>query len=255
MTCPEIEPRLAPYIDGLASPADVTAVDRHLATCAACRDAVRIERAARELIAARRATLATPAPPGLRTRLAAVLQDEARQEAGAVSPRRWPARLATASAALAAMVLVVMLFELISPRSNVLYAAQLAIDHVRCLFIDIGAIPSSNAQTLKDAIAKEYGWAVPVPPSDAASGLTLVAARRCPWGMGPHAHLMYKAGDRDVSLYITPNQAHEAQSLHVLGHAERLWTWGGHTYAVVAGDLPAEALDRVEAYLKRATAE
>jgi anti-sigma factor RsiW len=249
MTCTEIESRLAPYVDGLASAADAADVDRHLATCAACRDAVRIERTARALIAARRASLATPAPPGLRTRLAALLRDE-----GAPAPR-WRARLVAASASLAALIVVVMLFELVSPRSNVLYAAQLAIDHVRCLFIDIGAIPSDNAQTLKDAIAREYGWALPVPASDPDTSLRLVAARRCPIGVGPHAHLMYRAGDHDVSLYITPDQTHPEQHLDVLGHQQRLWTAGGHTYAVVTRGLPAELLDRVEAYLRRSTVQ
>jgi anti-sigma factor (TIGR02949 family) len=250
MTCSEIESRLAPYVDGLASPEDAAHVDRHLATCAACRDAVRMERTARELIAARRASLTTPAPPGLRTRLAALMR-----EGHAPAPGRWRARLLTASASLAAAILVVVLFELVSPRSNVLYAAQLAIDHVRCLFIDIGAIPSDNAQTLKDAIAREYGWAVPVPASDPGTGLQLVAARRCPIGVGPHAHLMYRVGSHDLSLYITPNQMHAADQLHVLGHQQRLWNADGHTFAVVSRGLPADALDRVEAYLKQATVQ
>jgi anti-sigma factor RsiW len=250
MSCTEIESRLAPYVDGLASADDAADVDRHLATCAACRDAVRIERTARDLISARRAALATPAPPGLRTRLAALMR-----EPSAPATRGWRARAVAVSASLAALLVVVVLFELISPRSNVLYAAQLAIDHVRCLFIDIGAIPSNDAQTLKEALAREYGWALPVPASDPSSGLTLVAARRCPIGVGPHAHLMYRAGGSDVSLYITPNQVHEADHLHVLGHQQRLWTAGGHTYALVTRGLPPESLDRVEAYLKKATGD
>ena len=252
MSCSEIEVLLPPYVDGIASREHAADVDRHLAACAACREAVQIQRAARELVMARRDALATPAPPWLRTRLAALLHEEARRGAR----RAWPARAATLAASFAALVLVVLLFELVSPRSNVLYAAQLAIDHVRCLIFEVGAIPSGDAPTLRNALAKEYGWALPVPASDAAVGLTLVAARRCPIGVGPHAHLMYTAAEgHAVSLYITPNQTHDADSLNILGHAERLWTHGGHTFAMVARDLPPEAMDRISAYLQKATGE
>jgi len=92
-----------------------------------------------------------------------------------------------------------------------------------------------------------------VPPSDAAAGVTLVAARRCPFWLGPHAHLLYRTGVHDVSLYVTPGGHRDRGDLRVLGHAERLWTAGGNSYAVVAGDLPAADLQRIAAYLERET--
>jgi anti-sigma factor RsiW len=104
-------------------------------------------------------------------------------------------------------------------------------------------------QTLSD----KYGWSVPVPASNAQAGVTLVAARRCPFWIGDHAHLLYRSGDREVSLYVTPGGQSRDGHLLVLGHSEKLWNSRGNLYTLVADDLDAIELAKVTAYLQEET--
>ena len=80
-----------------------------------------------------------------------------------------------------------------------------------------------------------------------------MAARRCPFWLGDHAHLLYRSGDRDVSLYVTQGQERAPASLSVLGHVERIWTANGNAYVVVARGVPADELDRIAGYLEART--
>jgi len=78
MTCREVEDNLVAYVDGVANANP--AIATHLETCAACRESAHAQRVAREVLHARRAQLSPIAPPGLRTRIAANL-DEHRKTA------------------------------------------------------------------------------------------------------------------------------------------------------------------------------
>ena len=74
-------------------------------------------------------------------------------------------------------------------------------------------------------------------------------------GSGDHAHLLYRSGDQEVSLYVTPGGAARrgraarprSRRAHLVG--------GGSSYAVVAGDVPAADLQRIAAYLEQRTVE
>jgi anti-sigma factor RsiW len=193
--CRQIESLLPPYVDGDA-PSDVVArVESHLATCGTCRDYVAAERFARRVVRARASQLTTAAPPGLRTRLAASLRPEPTPKLG------WVGRLTAFGAAAAVILALVIGFEFLSPRSSALFAAQLAIDHVRCFVVGLGGTEATDDnQEVQRAFAERYGWQVDVPASSPSLGLKLVGARRCPFGVGNHAHLMYRSGDHEVSL-------------------------------------------------------
>ena len=249
MECRRIESLLPPYVDGEARATEIAEVERHLSTCASCRSAVTAQRTVRVVLKARGRDMASPLPPGLRTRLEAMVPPRVSSSLG------WGGRLSAFAAAAALLVVVVGALELASPRSNVLYAAQLALDHVRCFVVELGSMasPGSDAAEVRDQFAQNYGWEVSVPASSGEVGLTLIAARRCPFWLGDHAHLLYRVGDRKVSLYVTPGTARARAELSVLGHAERIWTHGGQSYVLVARGLPAADLDRIAAYLERAT--
>ena len=247
--CRRIESLLPPYVDGEATADTVAVVEEHLAGCAFCRAEVAAQRGVRIVLRARAAELGTVAPPGLRTRVAS------RIAPAAVTSLGWRGRLTAFAAAAVVILMVVTAFEFVSPQSNVLFAAQLAIDHVRCFVVELGSMasPGSDAAEVRDQFAQNYGWEVSVPASSGEVGLTLIAARRCPFWLGDHAHLLYRVGDRKVSLYVTPGTARARAELSVLGHAERIWTHGGQSYVLVARGLPAADLDRIAAYLERAT--
>jgi anti-sigma factor RsiW len=244
--CRQIESLLPPYVDGEASARDAARVDAHLAACEACARLVQAQRTVRTVLRARAASLATPAPPGLATRLSALL-DRRRPALG------WVGRLSALGAAAVLMLALVTGFEFLSPRSGVLFAAQLAIDHLRCFVLAVGRLDGSDPATLKVQYAEQHGWAVPVPGSNPELDLTFMGARRCPFGLGDHAHLLYRSGGQDVSLYITPGEARTAEQRQVLGHAERIWSSGGNSYAIVARGLSDAALARIAGYFEQAT--
>ena len=247
--CRQIESLLPPYVDGEARPDQIRQVEAHLGLCASCREQVAAERAIRTVLRARAASLVTPAPPGLRTHLASAVTWDA------VPRLAWRGRLTAVAAAAAVVLLAVVLFEFTSPQSNVLFAAQLAIDHVRCFVVELGSVEAANAEDLETEYSQRYGWSVDVPGSDLESGIMLVAARRCPFWLGDHAHLLYRTRDREVSLYITPNNPRTSEEVTVLGHVHRIWTAHGNSYALVARGVPAPDLDRIANYLERETAQ
>jgi anti-sigma factor RsiW len=246
--CRRIEALLPPYVDGEASYQDAKVVEAHLAGCRVCQSRVHAERAARVVLRARAEALVTSAPPGLRARLAASMRQEERPALG------WRGRLTAFGAAAAALVLVVGLLELVTPQSSVLLAAQLAIDHVRCFIIERATTAMADAETLERTLAADYGWSIEVPASDPEAGLTLVAARRCPFWLGPYAHLLYRTPDgKEVSLYVAPGRERAAEQLEVFGHAEHLWTARGSSYVLIARGLAQPALARAAGYLERST--
>lgn len=246
--CRRIESLLPPYVDGEATPDEVRLIESHLGSCDVCQAQVVSERTARVILRARVSALATPAPPGLRTRIVASLQPTEQPALG------WRGRLTAFAAAAAVLVLMITTFEFVPLQSNVLFAAQLAIDHVRCFVAEqLGTMSAADASDLERQYRNDYGWDVRVPPSNDEVGITLMAARRCPFWLGDHAHLLYRSGDRDVSLYVTQGQERAPASLAVLGHVERIWTANGNAYVVVARGVPADELDRIAGYLEART--
>jgi hypothetical protein len=85
-------------------------------------------------------------------------------------------------------------------------------------------------------------------------GLTFVAARRCPFWLGDHAHLLYRHGKREVSLYVTPAASRPSGDVAVLGHAERIWSTGGASFALVARGFDEAELASIANYFASATA-
>ncbi len=248
--CRQIESLLPLFVDGEADAGEVRLVEQHLAQCPVCRDAVASERAGRDVIRAHRAALLEAAPPGLRTRVLAVGRDVLTP----VRPRLgWLGRATAAGLAAVIVLVMLMLAELVPVSSNVLFAAQVAVDHVRCFFVGASTLEADGARAMEREIHTHYGWEVMVPASNPNLGVRLIGARRCPFGYGPHAHLLYNVGGRTMSLYITPGIEREAAAMSVLGHVERVWSSGGRTYAMVARGVSDADLSRVEAYFRAAT--
>lgn len=243
--CRRIESLLPPYVDGQATPETIAIVEEHLGGCALCRAEVAAQQGVRIVLRARAGELRPAAPPGLRTRIATRLAPEA------VTSLGWKGRLTAFAAAAAVVLLVITGFEFMSPRSNVLFAAQLAIDHVRCFIVEMGSMAGVDAAVARQQFAQNYGWDVTVPESSVDAGLTLIAARRCPFWLGDHAHLLYRVGDRQLSLYVTPGADRPRAELSVLGHAERIWTHKNQAYVLVARGVAAGDLQRIASYLER----
>lgn len=230
--CRQFESLLPTFVDGEASEQTRRAVEGHLRVCTSCREAVAEERACRDLLRSRAPRLQTPAPPGLRTRLLAVARDEAR------TPERlgWAGRLA-AFAAAAAVVLAVSAgtLSVVTSSSNVVFAAQLALDHIKCFWLDghehLTGVTHEHAER---QIAALYGWDLDVPAESAAGDLRIVGVRRCLLGDGNAAHVLYRYRNTPVSLFMVPETTRAADEVVAFGQQSRMWTRDGVTYVLVA---------------------
>jgi anti-sigma factor RsiW len=246
MNCREVENRLPSYVDGLET-SSAAAIAAHLETCAACRELAHAQSAARAVLKARAAQLAPLAPPGLRTRILANTANQASEPVLA-----WSGRLTAFAAALMIVLTIgAVLLPVATVRSTAVLAAQLALDHLKCFTIEGDAdgepIPAAQAEaTLK----QEFDFAVTVPASLGAEKLELMAVRRCLYGDGRAAHVMYRLDGEPVSLFIIPGLTRPAAELSLFGHDQVVWTAGDRTYMLIAPATSRSKLGRVASYLQ-----
>ena len=107
------------------------------------------------------------------------------------------------------------------------------------------------AQAAAEATLKnEFDLAVTVPPSLPAEHLQLLAVRRCLYGDGRAAHVMYRLNGEPVSLFVLPGLTRPAAELSLFGHDEVVWTQGDRTYMLVARGGAGNDLARVASYLR-----
>jgi anti-sigma factor RsiW len=256
--CRDLEPGLAPYVDGESAPDERASIDAHLDRCRPCRDRVAEERAVRDALRARREELRVGASDVLRARCAA----HARREAAA--PRATAAarvrRLVPLSLAATLLLAVggVFLFGI----NHEAIAAQLALDHMKCFDV-IGDEGTTDAKAAEATWTARRGWSIGVPPSSPQHGLELVGVRRCFSTDGAAAHCMYRWREQDLSVYIVPHAfdgvGTAEQIVEKFGHRAIMWTSADRTYLVVtrrsrAGSGPhgeVEGFDAVTAYIRR----
>jgi anti-sigma factor RsiW len=230
--CRQIEAMLPPYVDGAAETPDFDAVAEHLDTCPTCRQSMDQQRAVSGLLHARAAVLQGQAPYGMRTRLLATAR-AARADAGVLG---WRGRVAAFAAAAALVVTVAGgALAILTPRSDVLFAAQLALDHLKCFVLDGDAhLPTMSRAAAERTLKEQYGWDLAVPDSVEQADLRLVSVRRCLYGDGWAAHVLYRYGGTPVSLYLVPEGQRAAGGLTIAGQQERIVRRDGLTYVVVA---------------------
>jgi hypothetical protein len=144
------------------------------------------------------------------------------------------------------MIAGAVLLPIVTARSTVLLAAQLALDHLKCFVIDGDKEndPIAPAQA-EEIIRIVHGRSLKVPPAIDSEGMKLVAVRRCLYGDGWGAHLLYRMNGEPVSLFILPGLARPAAELGVLGYSEIVWSSGEKTYMLVAGRGESDRLHRV----------
>lgn len=247
MDCQQIEASLAAVADHGATADEAARVARHLESCASCRDLLQAQTTARAVVRARAAQLSVTAPPGLRTRIVATTRAERAEPAAALG---WRSRLsAFAAAAVLVLTLGAVLLPIVTGRSTVVLAAQLALDHLKCFVIDGDAsgAPISKAAA-EAAIERDHGWRANVPAS--VDGLELVAVRHCLYGDGLAAHVLYRSAGKPLSLFILPGLSRPAADLTVLGHDEVVWMHGDRTYVLVSPAGTKAGLARVASYLQ-----
>ena len=256
MNCREVEDKLASFVDG-AGAREAAAIASHLKTCDACRQLAHAQTVARTVLKARAAELSPIAPPGLRTRIVANMppQEPASPKGSEGAPApvlAWTGRLtAFAAAAMVVLTLGAVLLPVATIRSTALLAAQLALDHLKCFTIegDADGEPIATEQA-EGTLKREFDLIVKVPPSLEAEKLELLAVRRCLYGDGRAAHLMYRRDGEPMSLFIIPGLTRPAAELSLFGHDQVVWTRGERTYMLVSRGGSREGLARVASYLR-----
>jgi anti-sigma factor (TIGR02949 family) len=245
--CAHLSPLISAWVDGALDPDTSHRVAAHVASCRACGEQAGQEREVRELIAARREALASEcAPQALRARLAAMRTGPVSSRAA----RRW-VRAPIAVAATLALALSGATLHLATGRSTTVLAAQLAADHAACRLT--GHLEEGlDAQTARDRLARRYGLLAEVPPGSPDGRLQLVGARRCLTAAGRNAHIVYRYGDRLVSLFLIPHEGRAEETVRVLGDRAYLWSRHNGTYVLVA-DADLDGLTRVVRYMQQAT--
>lgn len=253
MTCEQVEQQLPAYVDETLTDRDRAAIHSHLATCDACRASAHAQSVARTVLRARAAELAPMAPPGLRTRVVAGLRSQETERASAgQAALGWSGQL-TAFAVAAMFVLTVgaVLLPVATVRSTALLAAQLALDHLKCFTIEGAADGEPIAKEQAEAVLKrEYDFEVNVPAPMPDQHLELMAVRRCLYGDGRAAHVMYRLNGEPVSLFIIPGVTRPAAELSLFGHDQVVWTVGDRTYMLVARGGSRGDLNRVASHLR-----
>jgi len=251
MTCPTFEPLLTMYVDGSASPGDRATTEHHLRTCAACREALAVQTTMRQVLRSHGRDAAVPAPPGLRTRIVATLAAE-QAPAVASAVMGWGSRL-SAFAAAAVLVLAIggIALPVVTSYSTVVLAAQMALDHLKCFSLDGHdhgeTIPVAEAER---ELLEDYGWRLDVPETAGDIAGRLVAVRRCLYGDGRAAHLLYRVNGEPVSLFILPGLERPAETLTMLGHDTVVWADAGRTYLLVGDAGSASRLEQMAANLR-----
>jgi len=250
MRCQDLDAVLASYVDAEAAPHERAAIDAHLAACPPCRDRVTVERAARMVIHSRRESLRCCASETLRVRCRKLSSGAPANPArSAVLKRRWvPLSLAaTLVLALAGVFLIGL-----SDRVEV-FAAQLALDHVKCFKFTPDRIAKGEPTALGNDWASTRGWALKVPSSAPEYNLELMGVRRCGSTSGSVAHVLYRWKGEPLSVYVLPSTLAPSRTVQsvveTLGHEAIVWTHAGRTYAVIARGSPDE-LARVASYVK-----
>ena len=253
--CRDVEPLKAAYVEGEAAPAERSTVDAHLKKCGRCRDEVAVERAARDVLIARREELRSTAPQPLKQRCAAHAAAAAFRGTGASrrAPiyRRWIPMSVAATLLLA--VGGVFMFGL-TQKAQAL-AFQMTIDHVKCSrFAGDGA--HIDGAAAEQRWAATYGWPIRVAGGSAAStpvegAPRLRDVRRCAVTDGRVAHILYEWQGRPLSVYVLPSVViGGAEEVRRFGHDAVLWSQNGRTYALVARGPKRTELDGVVRYVK-----
>jgi anti-sigma factor RsiW len=252
--CQQIEPLFAAYVDDEAATAERATVDAHLRACAPCRDRIAGERAAREVLRARRADLRPCASDALRARCAAHRLPASTRSA--LLTRRALIPLSLAAALLLAVSGSLFFFG----NTVEVLAAQLAVDHVKCFQFPPDRVqidPLTEARSWE----KKYGWSLKVPASAASEELELIGVRRCLSTEGRVAHMMYRWHGQPLSIFVVNSRMRGRrqdrpgdieESVAKMGENTVIWSHGDRTYAVVARD-PSPDLQQVVRYVRRAS--
>jgi anti-sigma factor RsiW len=251
--CRTIDSLVTPYVDGELPQADRRVVDAHLVKCPPCHSRVAAERAVRDALCERRRDLVgDSAPAALRTaceRMCGRQSTGDSRQHSAPSTQHPPLNTLRALSirfipfALAASLVVLVggafVYQLTDTSTSVM-AAELVADHTKCFAMSALLGSHQTPSAVEAAMLGGFGWNVHLPQNPAQVGLELVDARRCVYGEGTIAHVMYRHEGRPVSVFMLPKSVRPEQFVEVLGHQAKIWCVGNRTLVLIAREPRAD---------------
>lgn len=267
--CKSIDPLVTPYVDGELPAAERTLVDEHLHQCPPCHSRVAAESAVRDLVRTRKAGLCAERGAaslhaqcsGLADRTGGASTARLRPGAPPSPPARavrvwwnapWHLR-AVPLALTASLVLLVggAFLYLATQYSARLLAAELCVDHLTCFTANNLLGTHAEPAAVEGSMLSAFDWRLHLPEQFGASGLELVGARRCLYGEGKVAHLMYRDRGRPVSIYMLPKRVRPEELVEILGHQVAIWPSGDRTFVLITRGSRAE-VGRMASFVKGA---
>jgi anti-sigma factor RsiW len=267
--CQSLDPLVTPFVDGQLPDADRRAVEDHLRACPPCHSRVAAERAIHDLVRARKSGLCKgEAPDALHACCAAFAHADAanqneKPERRTLNPQRqtpnpepasnpalWPTRLGPFALAASLVVVVggAFVYQATDKSARVL-AAELVADHAKCFAMDGALRTRQLPAAVEQSMASTFDWSMHLPDDPASAGLELVGARRCLYGEGRVAHIMYRHDGHPVSLFMLPNTARAQQLVEVLGHEAAIWCANNRTFVLVARE-PRRDVERMASFVQ-----
>ena len=246
-SCHDLEPLVTAWIDGAATSEQRQAVEAHFKVCPRCQQRADGEGAARELVRTRAPkVLRSDAPPDLKERCRTVCSGYAT----VATRRRLSARPLRFSMAAAVVLAVggVLIYGLTESSTTTL-AAQLTLDHMKCFVLTRDPSEPVNADLVEAQLRERYGWSVDVPGDSEAQQLRLVGGRRCLYGEGTIAHILYRHNGQPLSLFLLPKKVRSSALVDVMGHEAIIWAQNQRTF-VLLGSEPRGQLQQIAGYMQ-----
>jgi anti-sigma factor RsiW len=259
--CHLIDPLVTPFVDGELPENDRRLVEDHMRVCAPCHSRVVAERAVHTIIRARADSLRAPAPAPLHARCRALA---ARPTAsGAPTPPRvrapwagfiprgaWSSRVGPLALAASLTLIVGGAFLIqATRRSEVVLAAELTADHVKCLAINRVLGTHDEPAAVESSMMSGFNWMMHLPENPERAGMKLVGSRPCLYGDGKIAHIMYRHEGNPVSLFMLPETSRAERLVRVLGHEAKIWCVGNRTFVLLARE-PQREVERMASFVR-----
>jgi len=251
MNCEDARIYLAAYLDDELDVPHNIEMQKHLAGCAACREAREEYLALRSSLAGSGLYAAPSADFARRVKTA--VRRAAKEEARAARSLWFPSlHWISAAVALVLGVGIAAFLVIRSERAShqQFIASAVLAGHIRSLQGDhLIDVPSSDRHTVKPWFQGKLDFSPPVPDLS-AKGWTLTGGRLDYIDGRPAAALVYRRGKHNINAFVWPApnsagdaiQAEEAQGYHILH-----WNRAGMTYWIISDLNSAELLQLAQA--------
>ena len=153
------------------------------------------------------------------------------------------------AAALVLALAGVLMYGLTASSTTTL-AAQLTLDHVKCFVLTGDPTAPVRPEVVQAQLRERYGWAIDVPGDSEANQLRLLGGRRCLYGEGTIAHILYRHRGAPLSLFMLPDEVRSSEIIDVMGHNAIIWARNDRTF-VLLGSEPRDELQQVAGYMRQ----